>query len=87
MKSRKRYIDDVDIVDDVNNAMKRVAKPLYKRYRKINDSLLAIEMNRFTVNLKKPVYAGQAILDLSKLYMYQFHYDHLKKTACKYLNL
>ena len=70
---------NVDIVDDVNNAMKRVAKPLYKRYRKINDSLLAIEMNRFTVNLTKPVYAGQAILDLSKLYMYQFHYDHLKK--------
>ena len=28
--------------------------------------------------MNKPVYLGQAILDLSKLVMYEFHYDHIK---------
>ena len=27
--------------------------------------------------MNKPVYLGQAILDLSKLLMYEFHYDHM----------
>eukprot|EP01050_Picozoa_sp_SAG11_P061825 SAG11_NODE_41339_length_195_cov_20.406250_1_plen_51_part_01 len=29
--------------------------------------------------LNKPIYAGMCILDLSKLHMYQFHYDVIKK--------
>ena len=29
--------------------------------------------------MNKPVYLGQAILDLSKLVMYEFHYDYMKK--------
>ena len=28
--------------------------------------------------MKKPVYLGQTILDLSKIVMYEFHYDHMK---------
>ena len=28
--------------------------------------------------MKKPVYFGQAILDLSKIVMYEFHYDYMK---------
>ena len=28
--------------------------------------------------MKKPVYLGQAILDLSKMVMYEFHYDYMK---------
>ena len=27
--------------------------------------------------MNKPVYLGQAILDLSKLIMYEFHYDYM----------
>ena len=27
----------------------------------------------------QPVYLGQAILDLSKIIMYEFHYDYMKK--------
>ena len=28
--------------------------------------------------MNKPVYLGQAILDLSKTVMYEFHYDYMK---------
>lgn len=31
------------------------------------------------VKLNKPVYVGQAVLDLSKLHMYDFWYSHIKK--------
>ena len=29
--------------------------------------------------MRKPVYLGQAILDLSKIVMYEFHYDYVKR--------
>ena len=31
------------------------------------------------VELNKPIYCGAAILDLSKLLMWEFHYNHIKK--------
>ena len=31
------------------------------------------------VVMNKPVYLGQAILDLSKIVMYEFHYDYMKR--------
>ena len=38
-------------------------------------------MGKVKVVMNKPVYLGQAILDLSKIVMYEFHYDYMK---CKY---
>ena len=36
-------------------------------------------MGRIKVVMNKPVYLGQAILDLSKMIMYEFHYDYMKR--------
>ena len=35
-------------------------------------------MGKIKVVMKKPIYLGQAILDLSKIVMYEFHYDYMK---------
>ena len=35
-------------------------------------------MSKIKVVMNKPVYMGQAILDLSKTIMYDFHYDYMK---------
>ena len=35
-------------------------------------------MGKIEVVMNKPVYLGQAILDLSKIMMYEFHYDYMK---------
>ena len=35
-------------------------------------------MGKTKVVMNKPVYLGQAILDLSKIVMYEFHYDYMK---------
>ena len=37
--------------------------------------------------MNKPVYLGQAILDLSKIIMYEFHYDYMIPKYGKRLNL
>ena len=36
-------------------------------------------MEKIKVVMNKPVYLGQAILDLSKIVMYEFHYDYIKQ--------
>ena len=40
---------------------------------------MGCEMGKIKVAMKKPVYLGQAILDLSKTLMYEFHYDYMKR--------
>ena len=37
------------------------------------------EMENIKVVINKPVSLGQAILDLSKQVMYEFHYDYMRK--------
>ena len=37
-----------------------------------------LEMNKPSVNLNKPIFCGQAILDLSKSHMYDFYYKTMK---------
>ena len=40
-------------------------------------NLMGCEMGKIKVVMNKPVYLGQAILDLSKIVMYEFHYDYM----------
>ena len=35
-------------------------------------------MGKKEITMNKPVYLGQAILDLSKTLMYEFHYDYMR---------
>ena len=39
---------------------------------------MTIELNKTKVVINKPVYLGQAILDLSKTLMYEFYYKYPK---------
>ena len=47
--------------------------------RAVLNDLTAIKMKKKELLLNKPIYAGMCILDLSKLHMYRFHYDVVKK--------
>ena len=48
---------------------------------------MGCEMEKTKVTMNKPVYLGQAILDLSKLVMYEFHYDYMIPKYGKNLKL
>ena len=53
-----------------------VMKPNFKLVVRLDENLMGCEMGKIKVVMKKPVYLGQAILDLSKIVMYEFHYNY-----------
>ena len=56
-----------------------IARPNYKGSFVFEGSeLVSVRMGEFKVTLNKPIYLGQAILDLSKTLMYDFHYRYVK---------
>ena len=54
-------------------------RPNFKSGTLIGPDLMGCEMGKIEVVMNKPVYLGQAILDLSKIVMYEFHYDYMKQ--------
>lgn len=42
-------------------------------------NLFAVEMRKESVTLNKPCYAGFCLLELTKIHMYDFYYNNLKK--------
>ena len=59
--------------------LKAVMKPNFKSGTLFGTNLMGCEMGKIKVIMNKPVYLGQAILDLSKIVMYEFHYDYMKR--------
>ena len=57
--------------------MKAVMHPNFKSGTLLGPDLMGCEMGKIKVVMNKPVYLGQAILNLSKLIMYEFHYDYM----------
>ena len=47
-------------------------------HKTFDNDLVAIRKNKITLTLNKPLYMGMCILDLSKVLMYEFHYDYIK---------
>ena len=52
-------------------------KPNFKSGVLFGENLMGCEMDKIKVVMNKPVYLDQAILDLSKIVMYEFHYDYM----------
>ena len=74
---RKRQ--NVELVDNRKKAIKLSSKPNFDRCTIFDKNLIAIHMKKTEVYFNKPVYVGQAILDLSKTLMYDFHYNYIKE--------
>ena len=73
----KRKHKDMRLVTDEDRYKKLVMKPNFKDGRKFSDNLMGVEMGKSKIKMTKPLYLGQAILDLSKMVMYEFHYDYM----------
>ena len=54
-----------------------VMKPNFKSGVLFGENLMGCEMGKIKVVMNKLVYLGQPILDLSKIVMYEFHYDYM----------
>jgi hypothetical protein len=74
LKKRK----DVKIVTTEVKLKKLVDKPHFIGFKKFNENCGAVHMKKLTLLIDKPSYVGFCVLELSKLLMYQFHYDTIK---------
>ncbi len=78
---RKRV--NVKVVNDKKKLSKLIASPSFDSFRLFFEELAALNMKKTKLYLNRPIYVGFAILDLSKLLMYQFHYEYMKpKYGC-----
>ena len=53
-------------------------KPNFKEDFSFSKHLFAVEMRKTEIKINKPVYLGQTIFELSKMLMYEFHYDYMR---------
>ena len=74
---RKRQ--NIHLIDDRKKAVKLSSKPNFDRCTIFDKHLIAVHMKNTEVYFNKPVYVGQAILDLSKTLMFNFHYTYIKE--------
>ena len=57
------------------NHLKWTSNPNYIWHKIFDNDLVAIRKNIVTLTLDKPVCIGMCLLELSKVLMYEFHYD------------
>ena len=84
MEDVRRRVD-IKLMTDPAKFVKHASKVTYKRSVTFtNDEdreeyLVGLEAQRTNVKLNKPIYTGFTVLELSKLHMYDYHYNHVMK--------
>ena len=79
MMENIRKLRNIKLVTSREAYLKLVMKPNFKSGVRFRPNLMGCEMGKIKVVMNKPVYLGQAILDLSKIVMYEFHYNYMKQ--------
>ena len=75
--------DKIILVDNKENAKKLSSKPNFERVTVFDNNLSAFHMQKTEVYFNKLKHVGQAILDLSKTLMFDFHYNYIKPKYSK----
>ena len=69
---------DIRVVTTDKRRSILASEPNYHSTKYISKDLLIMEMKKTKVRMNKPIYLGQAILDISKTLIYKFWYDYIK---------
>jgi hypothetical protein len=69
----------VDLVSDAVKLKKLLAKQQLQQFVIVNEEVVMVERIRAKVTLNKPIYIGFTVLDVSKLLMFDFHYNVIAK--------
>ena len=73
---RKRC--NIKLETDPDHFLRQTAKPTFVSCKIFHENLVAVHMKKNFLLLDKPSYVGMCILDLSKVLMYDFHYNFIK---------
>jgi len=70
---------DLELVSCPRRMRKLINRPTFKYCTSYNESLSVVTQRSKEVDFCKPIYIGFAVLELSKVLMYGFHYDVMKR--------
>ena len=65
---------DVKLVSNKKDYLKWTSKPSYMSHKIFDNDLVATRKNKATLTLNKPAYNGMCILEVNKV----FHYDYIE---------
>ena len=74
LRNRQR----VELVHTPQRLKKLIAKPNVLSFRAFNPDLAAVHLRKKKLCFNRPLYVGFSILEVSKILMYDFHYNHVK---------
>ena len=77
MENLRNHVD-VELISNQERLRKVLAKPSVKSFTIFHEHLAAVDLRKKKLLLNRPIYVGMAILDLSKMTMYNFHYKYIK---------
>ena len=72
---------NVKLVNNEKDYLKRLSKPSHISHQKFNNNLVLIRRTKLALKFNKPTYIGMCVLELSKIGMYEFHYDYIKNKS------
>ena len=78
---RKRI--KIRVIKNEKDFLKYDSRPTYINHDIFGKRLVAIHEKKELLTLNKPINVGSTVLELSKLEMYKFHYDFMKKKCRK----
>jgi hypothetical protein len=82
MENLRKRIKIAVVLDDDKKLERLIANPFFVTADVIiTDKLVCVKHRLNRIKFDKPIYVGQAILDLSKLHMFKMHYDVVKPSV------
>ncbi|KYN30345.1 hypothetical protein ALC57_00191 [Trachymyrmex cornetzi] len=63
--------------DGLYGAEAMIAKPNFHSRSIFAENLIVVELRKLEVKFNKPIYVGMCIFDISKVCLYEFHYDYM----------
>ena len=73
-----RRRQNIILVDDRKKGLKLSSQPNFKRVTIFDEYFGAVHMKNTEIYFNKPIFVGQAILDISKTHMFDFHYNFIR---------
>jgi hypothetical protein len=78
---------NMKLVSDEKSMSKSINQPTFIDRTVYTENLAAVHFAKENIVMNKPIYVGQAILDISKVIMYEFFYSVLKPKYSQNLEL
>ena len=69
---------DIKLVTTDKRRNQLASEPNYHTTKYFSENLMAIEMKKTRVKMKKRIYLGKSILDITKILMYEIWYNYVK---------